>query len=228
MSSHTASASAEPMPYRTFLLRRLHSLTGVIPLGVFLLFHFFENASVRNGPEAFNEAVVKISSMPYLYALEIGGLLLPLVFHGVYGLFITGTSRPNVVRYGFQRNWAYFFQRLSGFLAFVFITFHVATTRVWALYQKGDHITFSDMHRSLSSDPVFALYLLGIVAVTYHLANGLWSFSITWGLVVSHAAQRRLAVAVMALFVVLALVGVDIAWTFRFEQGLIRSLGIPL
>ena len=47
-----------PLDRNHFLLRRLHSLTGVVPIGVFLLFHPTTNASVvwgmldRRGGEA--------------------------------------------------------------------------------------------------------------------------------------------------------------------------------
>ena len=78
-SSSTISTSD-----RSFLLRRLHSLTGIVPIGGFLLFHLFENASARNGAHAFNETVEKIASMPYLYALEIGMLMIPILFHRLH------------------------------------------------------------------------------------------------------------------------------------------------
>lgn len=208
-----------------FIFRRLHSLSGMIPIGGFLLFHFFENASARRGPEAFNETVVKIGNMPYLYALEIGLLLLPILFHAVFGLFITASSRPNVVHYPYGRNWAYLFQRLSGIIAFVYIAVHVATTRGWALFIKGDHITFADMQGMLSQPLILALYVVGILAVTYHFANGIWSFSITWGLVRSAEGQKRLACASVIIFLVLATVGLDIVSAFVLEQSMLAKLG---
>ena len=88
-----------PSSETSFILRRLHSLTGIIPLGGFLLFHFFENASARRGAEAFDEAVVKISQLPYLYVLEFGLLLGPLLFHALYGLLVRTPSRPNTLNY---------------------------------------------------------------------------------------------------------------------------------
>lgn len=208
-----------------FLFRRLHSLTGLVPIGGFLLFHFFENASARRGPEAFNETVEKIASMPYLYALEIGLLLLPILFHAVFGLFITTSSRPNVVHYPYGRNWAYLLQRLSGIVAFVYIAVHVATTRGWALFVKGDHITFADMQAMLSQPLIMALYVVGIIAVTYHFANGIWSFSITWGLVRTAEAQKRLACASVGIFIVLCAVGLDIVSAFVMKQSILGQLG---
>lgn len=204
-----------------FILRRLHSLTGIVPMGAFLLFHFFENASARHGAEAFNETVVKISSMPYLYVLEWGALLIPILFHSIYGVFITATAKPNVVREPHSRNWAYLMQRISGIIAFGYIFFHVITTRMWALFVKGEEITFQDMADKLSQPYQLVIYIIGIIAVTYHFSNGIWSFSITWGLVKSDAGQKRLAIATTLLFFILAAVGIDILSAFILKQSLL-------
>jgi succinate dehydrogenase / fumarate reductase, cytochrome b subunit len=210
----------------SFILRRLHSLSGIIPLGAFLFFHFFENASARRGAEAFNEVVLQISKLPYLYLVEVSALLLPLVFHGVYGIIVRTPSRPNALTYGYARNWAFFFQRVSGVVAFLFIGFHVVSTRGWALFVKGAPFTFDDMHNYMLDPGVFLFYLLGVVAVSFHFANGLWSFCITWGVVIARETQRRLALLAMLLFVALSVVGIDIAWTFRTGQSFLTFLGV--
>ena len=207
-----------------FILRRLHSLTGIVPIGGFLLFHFFENASARRGPEAFNETVEKISSMPYLYVLEWGMLLIPILFHSIYGVFITASAKPNLVREPHARNWAYLMQRISGIIAFAYIFFHVITTRMWALFIKGGDITFHDMQEKLSQPYQLVIYIIGIIAVTYHFANGIWSFSITWGLVKSQAGQKRLAVISFFIFLALAVVGIDIVSAFVLKESLLFGL----
>lgn len=209
-----------------FLLRRLHSLTGIIPLGGFLLFHFFENASARHGADAFNETVKKISEMPYLMIAEWGVLLIPILFHGIYGLFITANSRPNVIRQSYARNWAYLFQRVTGIIAFVYIFLHVVSTRMWALFVKGSDITFQDMQTKLSEPWYLILYVIGILAVVYHFCNGIWSFSITWGLVQTQKGQRLLATSTFALFLVLSVVGLDILSAFILQKSILTSLGI--
>jgi succinate dehydrogenase / fumarate reductase, cytochrome b subunit len=207
-----------------FLLRRLHSLSGIIPIGGFLLFHFYENASARHGAEAFNETVRKISEMPYLIAAEWLVLLLPILFHSIYGLFITASARPNVSSYSYERNWAYFFQRMSGIIAFFYIGYHVITTRGWAVFVKGSEITFQDMVLKLSSPFVIIIYIIGILAVTYHFSNGLWSFSITWGIVKSEQGQKRLAFLSNIIFLVLSIVGLDIFSAFVLQGSFLKSL----
>lgn len=218
-TSTSASAGLE----RNFLLRRLHSLTGIVPIGGFLLFHFFENASARTSPEAFNETVLKISNMPYVYFLEIFMLAIPIAFHGLYGLVIRTASKPNMGSYSYARNWAYFFQRVSGIIALFYICYHVITTRIWSLTIKGGPITWQDMHDKVN-DPIAALiYIIGIAAITFHFSNGLWSFAITWGLVTSKQGQKRLAIASMLIFGALCVVGLDIFSAFVLEQSLLSQ-----
>jgi len=61
-----------------FLLRKLHSLSGIIPIGVFLIEHLLTNSRAFNwfglfhgGREEFNTAVKGIHGLPYLLLLEV-------------------------------------------------------------------------------------------------------------------------------------------------------------
>jgi succinate dehydrogenase / fumarate reductase, cytochrome b subunit len=225
LSQSSQSQSAWTSSDRTFLLRRLHSLTGVVPLGGFLLFHLFENASARRSPEAFNEVVLKISQMPYLVVLEWVGLLLPLIFHAVYGIYIAAPATKNAaLTFHWTRHWAYIAQRVTGVIAFAYLVVHVVGTRFWSLFVKGTHIEFSDMTTILQTPGMFVFYLIGILSVIYHFSNGLWSFAITWGIVTSQAAQERLATVTMVLFFILSVVGIDILSAFVFPQSIIKSI----
>jgi succinate dehydrogenase / fumarate reductase cytochrome b subunit len=50
---------------------------------------------------------------------------------------------------------------------------------------------FRYMQQSLSQPVTFALYLLGLWLSVFHLANGLATAAISWGLTADAAAQRR-------------------------------------
>jgi succinate dehydrogenase/fumarate reductase cytochrome b subunit len=122
-----------------FVLRKLHSLTGIIPIGAFLAFHLFENSLagglVHLGREEWTrDVVMKIDGMPYVALLEIFVIALPLLFHGIYGAIIWLEGRANPLRYGYARNWMYLVQRISGVVAFVFILTHVWETRLQVLF----------------------------------------------------------------------------------------------
>lgn len=129
-----------------FLLRRLHSLTGIVPIGVFLIFHLLTNSSIvwgtldkRNveraglgghaGVAAFNHDVHFINdTLPFLIFIEIT-LWASIAFHSVYGFYIATTGRSNVKRYGYQGNRRYVLQRVSGYIGILFILYHVGTLR---------------------------------------------------------------------------------------------------
>ncbi len=114
---------------RTFVLRKLHQLTGIMPLGFFLLEHFYTNSKALTGPTDFNNAVRDLQSIPYILFVEIGGIFIPLIYHAVYGMLITAEARPNNLNYPYPRNWFYTVQRLTGIILFFFITFHVLNFR---------------------------------------------------------------------------------------------------
>src|ERR671938_2063566 len=118
---------------RTFMLRKLHQLTGIVPLGAFLLEHFYTNSKALTGANDFNSAVVDLQSIPYILFVEIGLIFIPLIYHAVYGLVITVEARPNNLNYPYPRNWFYLIQRITGVILFFFILFHVLNFRFGAV-----------------------------------------------------------------------------------------------
>ena len=107
-----------------FTLRRLHSLSGVVPIGAFLLEHFFTNARALQGAPAFDQAAAELARLPFVVLLEAGGIWLPILFHMVLGVLIATTSQANLGRHGFARNWQYTLQRATGVLLAFYIVFH--------------------------------------------------------------------------------------------------------
>src|SRR5688572_27037837 len=113
----------------TFLLRKLHQLTGVVPLGAFFLVHMYTNSAAMNGARSFNKHVQDIHDMPYLIFIEIFGIFIPLLFHSIYGVLISAETRANAINYPYVRNWFYVFQRVTGIVLFVFLLFHILNLR---------------------------------------------------------------------------------------------------
>ena len=198
-----------------FWLRRLHSLSGIVPIGGFLAFHLYENYQATRGAEAYNAAARQLQELPFALALEIGVIAVPIFFHGIYGLFITAESRPNPITNPFLRNAQYTLQRITGVVVFAFILFHLWTTR---LVQLSDHEALDLFHQvqSTVANPwIYAFYVAGILSATFHLANGIWSFSIVWGFTVGPRAQRRMAAVSAIVFVVLSVIGLRSIAAFR-------------
>ncbi|EIC19423.1 succinate dehydrogenase [Thiorhodovibrio frisius] len=175
-----------------FLLRRFHSALGLIPLGAFLVFHLWENSQSRFGSEHYNAQVASIQQLNYLLIIELVVIALPLLLHAGYGLVIIGSGSAEPLRYRYARNWLYWLQRMSGIAIVAFLALHLGLTRFASLFDPQiDADLFSYMQQSLAQPVTFALYLLGLWLSVFHLANGLATAAISWGLTTSATAQRR-------------------------------------
>src|SRR5262245_59029812 len=157
---------------RYFLLRRLHSLTGIVPVGGYLIFHLFANFTSVQGPEAYDRLIETIARTPFLLALEFGLIYIPLLFHSIYGFLISREPKMNVGQYGYARNWLFYIQRGTGVVAFIFIAVHM-----WQL-RFVRPLNFAVVSGLLHDRFWFAAYVFGVFCAVFHLCNGLWSFCI--------------------------------------------------
>jgi len=207
-----------------FAVRRLHSLTGLLPVGVFLFVHFVTNVSILDGPATFQLRVDQIHSIGpiTLSWVEWSCILLPILFHGLIGSIIVLRGKRNVFSYPYRENIRYTLQRWTGVVALVFILWHVFHTRGWFVspWWMG-HVTRPlgggtfDAARATAtaaaaiqaSALVTIAYAVGILACVYHLANGLWSMGITWGVWTSPNAQRWANIPCVAVGIGLATMG---------------------
>lgn len=233
----SSPASRSFLDRHYLLLRRLHSLTGVVPIGVFLLPHLTTNSSIvwgeqlahspygpgTGGVYTFQHEVDFIHSLPALVLIEVGLIWLPLLFHAAMGIVFAKTGRTNVSAYRYGGNWRYALQRATGYVALVFIFFHLSSLR-WGWTYGGYFPTF-DPEAAASTTAIHfqdgrlgllmaAFYLVGVLSAVYHFANGLWTAAITWGLTVSRTAQERWGRVCTALGLGLAAMGVAAVWGF--------------
>lgn len=189
------------------------SLTGMVPVGGFLLQHLFANSYIFVSQAAYDEHSRFLLSLPMVVLLELGMIYVPILLHALLGLAIVYRGEQNFTVYSQFRNWMYFFQRLSGVVALAFIGVHTYTTRISAFF-FGREINAARMSEVLRQPFWFWFYLIGIVMIVFHFANGLWSFLITWGITVNRRAQRISSAVTMGLFVVMAMWGVAILMKF--------------
>jgi succinate dehydrogenase / fumarate reductase, cytochrome b subunit len=209
----TTAPARSRATFDTFWVRRVQSLLGVVPIGVFLLFHLYVNLIAAKGPGPYNQLVRTLEGLPLLLAIEVLVLYVPILLHAAIGFHIVFSPKFNLRSYPYTRNWQFWLQRLSAVVAFVFITYHVITLRLIPEF-SGGHASFALVAAALHSPWVLALYLIGTVGTVFHFANGLWSFSIHWGLAVGRRAQRVAAYLAGGLFVILSLVLARILLSF--------------
>lgn len=193
------------MKLTSFYSRRLHSLLGVIPLGVYLTTHMLANYQAVNGPKRFLETVEFINGMPLILLMEIFVIWLPLLYHGVYGLYIAYQARNNVMGYSYFRNQMFMWQRITGVLTLLFVAWHVFQTRIQVALGHIHHDELGQQMHEIAISPLyFAIYIIGIVATTFHFSNGLWSFMVSWGITVGPRAQRVSTYICMGIFVIMS------------------------
>jgi succinate dehydrogenase / fumarate reductase cytochrome b subunit len=196
-------------------LRRLHSISGVVPVGAFVAFHLYVNASASRGADAYNAMAQRLQGLPLAVLLEIFVIALPIFFHGIYGLFVTATEPAGDGRPSRGRRVLSLFQRVTGVLLFGFILFHLWTAR---LVQVRDHESldlFRLMQAVLSSPWMHAAYVAGLVGATAHLSAGLFTFADAWGLARGRRVRIAIAAAATLVFAVLTGLGLSSLAAFR-------------
>ncbi|MFJ8063248.1 succinate dehydrogenase cytochrome b558 subunit [Psychrobacillus sp. NPDC096426] len=198
---------------REFYWRRLHSLLGIIPVGLFVAQHLVVNHFATRGEEAFNKASGFMGSLPFVIFLEIFIIYLPLMFHAFYGIYIAFTAKNNPQRFGTLRNYLFILQRFTGIFLVVFIAWHVFETRFQAAIGAKE-VNFNMMAEILSNPWMLGFYIVGVIAATFHLANGIWSFLVSWGITQSPQSQRIATYVTLVIFLALSVVGIQALLAF--------------
>lgn len=202
--------------HKEFLLRRLHSLTGMAPMGVFLFEHFFTNSYAHQGEAVFNEKVEFLRTLPYLYFIEWGLLFGPFLFHILYGIKIMYSGEYVVRKVHNNRKWMYWLQRISAIPALGFIVWHLATTRFAGYGEEANF--YRIMTEEFSHSWIIGIYIIGILSICFHFANGIATFCMTWGITVSPNSQKLVGLASAGVGVVLAAMAINSIFGFS-EAG---------
>jgi succinate dehydrogenase / fumarate reductase cytochrome b subunit len=193
-----------------FFYRKLHSLMGVIPIGFFLVEHLLVNFSARKGPEAFQESVEFISNIPFVLALEILFIFIPILFHGIYGLYIAFQAKHNVGNYSYFRNVMFMLQRVTGVVTLVFIAWHVYETRIQVALGTVEKAELGRLMSEIVTNPwMYVFYVVGILSAVFHFCNGMWSFLVSWGVTIGPRAQQVSSYVWMVAFVLISLLGIS-------------------
>ena len=200
----------------SFFLRRLHSLTGIIPVGTFLAEHIlFSNATAINGPEAYANQVKLLGSLPLVLFLEAFGIWLPIAYHALYGFYIWYRGDGNTVEYPWQGTWMYTVQRWTGLIAFAYIGWHVWHLR-FAGIDLHEHpgASFGKVQNELAVAWQLAFYIVGLLAASWHFSYGIWLFCAKWGITTGERARKHLLTICLLFFLVMSGVGLASIATF--------------
>lgn len=198
----------------SFLLRRLHSLTGIVPIGAFLVEHFISNSEATKGAVAYNEQVRFLTGLPFVAVLEWVFIFLPILYHAFYGFYIWYRGESNVGEYPWTGNWLYTSQRWTGLIAFVYILYHTYYMRFTGVHlmNGGYNNGFWKVWNEFQNPWVVAAYVIGIIAASWHFSYGLWLFAAKWGITVGDRARKRFGYLCTGLAIILIAIGL---WTIK-------------
>jgi len=199
----------------SFFWRRLHSLSGIIPVGVFLAEHMISNAAATNGPLAYNETVKFLTSLPFLIVLETVGIFIPILFHAGYGIYIWWRGDNNVTDYPWTGNWGYTMQRYTGIIVFAYILYHT-----WFMRFTGIHLAthpdaaFYKVQQELMHPWAMAIYVVGVITASWHFGYGIFLFCAKWGIATGEKARKRVQAFGIAVAVLFMALGLSSAYSF--------------
>ncbi|MCA9197768.1 MAG: hypothetical protein KDA87_09530 [Planctomycetales bacterium] len=217
-----SSADSSFLSRHEFLIRRLHSLSGLIPVGAYMCVHLITNASIMDSAAAFQKNVYTIHSLgAILPVVEWGFIFLPILFHAIVGVVIIQGGLTNNSAYPYARNARYTAQRVTGMIAFLFIVWHVFHLHGWfhfdswlAMAENVNGANFrpynaaSSLAYAMQGFVVPVMYVIGVGSCIFHLANGIWTMGITWGVWTSPQAQTRAAWVALAFGIGLSIVSI--------------------
>ncbi|HUK54456.1 MAG TPA: succinate dehydrogenase [Candidatus Binatia bacterium] len=206
-------SAQQTVDHSSFFWRKLHSLSGIIPVGVFLAEHFWSNSYVLVSPEKYDAVSQELQTLPFRPFVEAVGIWIPILFHAGYGFYVWSKGKSNALEYPWMHNWMFTLQRWSGLVAFAFIGWHFYTARVLT----GGRSNYLSVHADMSHNAYVLAYLIGVTAASFHLGNGLWNFLCKWGLVATARAQRAAAWLGAGVALAFSLAGFAIVYSARFN-----------
>lgn len=200
---------------RSFWLGKIFSLFGIVPLGLYVIVHLYNNLSSLGGAENFDRHLQESRSLPLIVPITILVIWIPVLFHGIYGLFFMKKARPNLHKLPYFGNLKYLIQRLSGIGLLLFIPAHIYKTRIEPGFLHST-LNFHHMSEGLHELDTLVIYSLGVLGVAFHLANGIWQAGIGWGVTTSQRGMQRMQWVSYAIFVLILAMGYGSIW------GLVR------
>jgi succinate dehydrogenase / fumarate reductase, cytochrome b subunit len=183
--------------------RRLHALTGVIPLGVFVVLHLLLNGAALAGPSRFDRYVGSLARSPIEPVVTLLLVGLPFAYHALYGIRRVLRAPPDAEASGYKRPRLDGLMRFTSVILFVFVIAHTIEMRIGRSVAALHTKLTMDLSTTKWGIPFIAFgYLLGIAAVAFHLAYGCYAVLESRG-----RASRRTGIAAIAAGALLFVLG---------------------
>ncbi len=162
-----------------YILRRIHSFLGIIPLYFFLIMHI---------PHTSIPFITKeFTTHPYMTMLIMG--VTPFLLHGLIGMYIiiknrkAGRDTRNIGK-------LHRIQVLSSVILIIFIVSHI--------------FLFKQMRYNVDARLLFYIitifvFTLGIPALAFHIGYGTYTFCLSWGFLSKPVVRKTVRIISTAL-----------------------------
>ena len=190
-----------------FYIRRIHSILGIVPIGIFLCLHLTLNSSAILGVDAWSAVIDGMRNVPFIILGELFIIAVPILFHAIYGFYIVYLSDMPLLRYQYVKNWMFILQRVTAVITTIFVIDHVLFVRILT---DSTLDVMSAMANALHTPVGFILELIGIWASIFHFTNGIFTFLVTWGVLQGDRVQKVVSFLTMLLCSALCLLALII------------------
>ena len=135
-------------------------------MGAFLFEHILiSNSTAISGPDAYARQVSFLANLPLVFFLELFGIWLPILFHGLYGFYLWYRGDGNTLAYPWMGNWMYTMQRWTGGIAFVYIVWHTYTMRFTGIDLHDNPAgSFAKVAAEVHNPWLLGFYIIGLIA----------------------------------------------------------------
>ena len=178
--------STLPDGWQYSILRKfVMAVSGLVML-VFLFGHWAGNTVLLQGEAAFFEYYSWLQSHPLLHYGVWIAIATALILHLAVGpRHWLQNRRARPIAYQQKQHqktsWAARSMMLSGTLLLLFLIVHIAQVRGWLNFSDSPSL-YRNLQAGFSHWPVVLIYVLGQLALAFHLYHGLWSQFQTLGI----------------------------------------------
>src|SRR5207248_9532424 len=145
------------------------------PLGIWTANHLWNQLAAFAGARSWEESVTAHSN-PAAAALTFTVVMVPLVWHVGWGIVRLARTRSSTVRN--VSNLRYWLQRAAALGLLAFLGAHLWLAWIQPRFVVCRPEPFSDIAREMHHHtPPPIVYILGVLAIAYHLGTGLRSFA---------------------------------------------------
>ncbi len=178
----------------SFVLRRLHSLSGIVPVGAFLFEHvLISNSTAISGPDAYAKQVAFSAVFRWYFFLSCSGSGYPS--HSTPCMVSTSGTAAKGIRSNIPGPETGCTRCSAGPAASLSSTssgIHTRCASPALTCTTYPNASFGKVQAELMNPALLAFYVIGLIAACWHFAYGVWLFAAKWGITSGEKARQRI------------------------------------